>query len=110
MFYPGSVGESCSCCSAAIALGFWGFRRTMSWLAGSLVLYVVWFVLAFLFFWLLASAMAGASMAVVDGVAQAEDVRQDSLKMAGSLLVFAQVGIVPWAFGAGWLLRRMGIQ
>jgi len=92
----------------AIALGFWGFRRTKSWLTGSLVLYGLWFVLAFLLFWLLASALAGASMAVADGVAQTGDVRRDSLKMAGSLLVFAQVGIVPWAFGAAWLLRRLG--
>jgi len=79
-------------------------------LAGILVLYAVWFVLTFGITWLLARILGGMSMAVVDGVAQAAEVRRGSLEMACVMLVFVQVIIVPWSLGAGWLLRRVGIH
>jgi hypothetical protein len=95
---------------ATIAGGWWGFRRTKSWLTGSLVLYGVWFVLAFGIAWLVARILGGASMAVVDGVADSGAVRRGTLEMAGVLLLFAQVMIVPWVLGAGRVLRRMGVR
>lgn len=75
-----------------------------------MVLYAVWFVLTFGITWLLARILGGMSMAVVDGVAQAAEVRRGSLEMACVMLVFVQVIIVPWSLGAGWLLRRVGIH
>jgi len=94
----------------AIGAGFWAFRRTRKWLPGSMVLFAVWFLLAFGMSLLVASALAGTSMAVVDGVADSETVRRGSLEMAGVLLLFAQAGIVPWVLGAGWLLGRLGVR
>lgn len=91
----------------AIAAAWWGFQRTKSWLMGSLVLYAVWFVLAFGMAWLVARIMGGASMAVVENVADAGAMRRGALEMAGVMLLFAQVSIVPWVMGAGWLLRRV---
>jgi small-conductance mechanosensitive channel len=91
----------------AIAAAWWGFQRTKSWLMGSLVLYAVWFVLAFGMAWLVARIMGGASMAVVENVADAGAMRRGALEMAGVMLLFAQVIIVPWVMGAGWLLRRV---
>ena len=91
---------------AALAAAWWGFQRTKYWLAGSLVLYVVSFVLAFGIAWLVARMIGGASMAVVDGVADAGTMRRGALEMAGVMLLFTQIIIVPWVLGAGWLLRR----
>ena len=71
------------------------------------VLYAAWFVLTFGITLLVARMMGGASMAVVEGVADAGAVRQGSLEMAGVLLLSAQVIIVPWVLGTGWLLRRI---
>ncbi len=92
---------------AALAAAWWGFQRTKSWMAGSLVLYAVWFVLTFGIAWLVARMMGGASMAVVDGVADAVAMRRGALEMAGAMLLFSQVIIVPWVLGAGWLLRKL---
>jgi hypothetical protein len=91
---------------AVTGAAFWLFQKTSRWLVGGVVLYGSWLLLAFLLAYFIAGAMAGISMAVVDGAVQGPELRSATMQQAFSLLLCGQVVILPWALFASWIIRR----
>ncbi|MCK9573143.1 MAG: hypothetical protein M0R20_01915 [Candidatus Omnitrophica bacterium] len=70
--------------------------KLTSWFKKGIVIYLFWLTLGFMGTYLAAASIAGASMAVADGVAKGRDLLFQEINFAGMLLLFAQILIIPW--------------
>lgn len=81
-------------------------RKSSSWFAKGLLLYVCWQPLVFLLAYFAAGALAGVSMAAVDGAVTKEDLRVQALTFAAHIWPLAQILIIPWLTGTMILIKR----
>jgi hypothetical protein len=82
------------------------FGREGTWFREALVLYEFWLLPAITLAIFLSDAMAGVSMAVVDGAATGRVLWVAEAKMALQMILFGHVIIIPWVSAAVWFLRR----
>ncbi len=69
-----------------------------------ILVYLCWLLLGFIVAFLLSAAMAGVSMAVVEGVVGGWDLLVQELFFAAFQLALAQVIIIPWTVAATMIL------
>lgn len=79
-----------------------------SWIIRAVILYVTLLILGTGLVYVFTSAIAGMSMAVVDGVTKGEELRNQIGRETVSMLLPAQLCLVPWCIFALFLLRRFG--
>jgi hypothetical protein len=82
------------------------FNRGGAWFRGALVLYGFWLLPAMILSFFLSAALAGVSMAAVDGTAKEQALWMAKAQMVCQLIFFAHVVIIPWVSAAAWYLRR----
>jgi hypothetical protein len=85
------------------------FKRSRTWLKKSLALYGGWLFLAAAPVFLLIAGVSGASMAVVDGSITGVELAAAQASASLRTLLMAHVVMLPWAAGAAWLLKYLGI-
>jgi|WetSurMetagenome_2_1015567.scaffolds.fasta_scaffold12246_4 hypothetical protein len=82
------------------------FEKEGTWLRGAIVLYGSWLLPAATIAVFLSAAMAGVSMAVVDGAATDRALRVAEVQMALKVALFSHMIIIPWVSVAALFLRR----
>jgi hypothetical protein len=82
------------------------FDRKGAWFRGALVLYGFWLLPSMALAFFLSAALAGVSMAAVDGAAKGRALWVAEAQMACQLVFFAHTIIIPWVSAASWFLRR----
>ena len=80
--------------------------RLSSWLANATVIFAAWQLLGFPLAFLFSAALAGASMAVVEGAASGADLWLQELQAAIEILFAMQFCAVPWTSAAIFLMSR----
>ena len=95
---------------SSIWMGFYLFKKSHHWLAKVLILYGFWLILADVPIFFLFSSLAGVSMAAVDNPAMETDFLPTVMRESLRLLLLANLVIVPWVTGAGWVMKRLGID
>ncbi len=81
-------------------------RRSHKWAARTAFVYLAWLVLSTPFAFVLAAAIAGASMAVVEGATTGAELLQQELLFAAQLMVPMHLLIIPWVVLAVLLVMR----
>ena len=82
-----------------LGLSYFCYRlclRAKSWPKRIACIYLTWLVLGFMGAYLVSAALAGVSMAVVEGVTKGWDLLSQELLFTGKLLLLAQVLVIPW--------------
>jgi hypothetical protein len=89
---------------ASIGLAHRAYARVDRWVARAAVLYGAWVVPTAVLAWVIASMMAGISMAAVDGVADRRAIALAALREAALLTAIGHVILLPWVAIAAWVM------
>ncbi|MEI8132835.1 MAG: hypothetical protein WCG34_10400 [Leptolinea sp.] len=92
---------------AGLLGSYYFFKKANAWLIKTFILYGFWFALIIIPIFLLFTSLAGASMAAVDGSLPRNSLLLASGQESLLMLLFAQLGIIPWVAGAVWVLNRI---
>jgi hypothetical protein len=80
--------------------------RTQSWKIRFALIWLSWQILSFVVFYVLSAAMAGVSMAVVDGGLKGWELETQVLAFAAFLLLSAQIIILPLTGLTTWHMKK----
>lgn len=89
-----------------IYLCYYLCTKLASWFKKGMVIYLCWLILGFINTYIVAAAIAGVSMAAVDGVTKGWNLFLQEIGFAGILLLFAQIFIIPWVFISVIIMRK----
>ena len=89
-----------------IYLCYYLCAKLASWFEKGIVIYLCWLILGFMNTYTIAAAVAGVSMAVVDGVTKGWNLFLQEIGFAGILLLFAQILIIPWIIISVVIMKR----
>jgi hypothetical protein len=91
--------------AAVSYLCFWLCSRAGSWWRRALFIYVCWLAFGFGLAYVFSAAMAGVSMAVVEGVVSGWELEVQILSFAAYLLLFGHVVILPAVGLSCWFMK-----
>ena len=92
-----------------IPIGYWVYRRFNSWVGRTLILYPIRLFLAFGLSYLFMSAVAGTSMAVVDGAVVESELRNQIIYQTILTLFPVQILLVPWSILSTFLIKKFNL-
>ena len=93
--------------SLSLFASFSVFKRMDQWLVKGFILYASWLIISIVPAFLLIISLAGVSMAAVDGGLTQRALLATTFEGLFPLLLIAQIMIIPWVWGATWVMRKL---